>query len=184
MTTTRISLLVTCIFLSVTSVSVLNANAYDDKHTNQTSKTQTDHSKHTQQAASVKITRGNGDKNWIKTDGVTRKGGTLTFSEVQIDGNGWLVIHPFENGKPNGDKYVASTYVKDGLNKEVDIIVHKGLKTGEMFIVMLHRDANENKIFDFVFIDDKSVMDTAVFERNKLIALAIPAPEDSAQQPN
>lgn len=119
---------------------------------------------------------GNGSKNWITTEGVQRQDGTLTFSEVQIDGNGWLVIHPFEDGAPNGDKYVASTYVKDGKNSNVSIKVHKGLQTGEMFIVMLHRDVNENQVLDFVFVDELNVMDTAVFEGSRMIGHAIPAP--------
>ncbi len=119
---------------------------------------------------------GNGSKNWITTEGVKRQDGTLTFSEVQIDGNGWLVIHPFEDGAPNGDKYVASTYLKDGKNSDVSIKVHKGLQTGEMFIVMLHLDVNENQILDFVFVDEINVMDTAVFEGSKMIGHAIPAP--------
>ena len=71
---------------------------------------------------------GNGEKNWITIEGVQRQDGTLTFSEVQIDGNGWLVIHPFEDGAPNGDKYVASAYVKNGTNSNVSIKVHKGLE--------------------------------------------------------
>jgi len=119
---------------------------------------------------------GNGAKNWITTEGVKREGGTLTFSEVQIDGNGWLVIHPFEDGAPNGDKYVASTYLEDGKNSDVSIEVHKGLETGEMFIVMLHRDVNENQVLDFVFVDELNVMDTAVFEGARMIGHAIPAP--------
>ena len=122
------------------------------------------------------ITLGNGEKNWIMVEGVTRDDSTLTFPEVNIDGNGWLVIHPFEDGKPNGDKYVASTYLNSGKNTNVDIKVHKGITTGEMFIVMLHRDVNENKILDFVFVTDTGVMDTAVFEGSTMIAHAIPAP--------
>ena len=122
------------------------------------------------------IVMGNGEKNWIVTEGATRDDNVMTFSEVHIDGNGWLVIHPFEDGKPNGDKYVGSTYVKDGTNKDVEIKVHKGLEQGEMFIVMLHRDVNENKVLDFVFVTDTAVMDTAVFEGNTLIGHAIPAP--------
>jgi len=122
------------------------------------------------------ITMGNGEKNWIDVAGVTRDQSVLTFPEVQIDGNGWLVIHPFENGAPNGDKYVALTYLNDGRNTDVDIDVLKGLTKGEMFIVMLHRDVNENKVLDFVFVDDRNVMDKAVFEGNKMIGHAIPAP--------
>ena len=127
-------------------------------------------------ADSPQMTMGNGDHNWIDVAGVTRNDSVLNFPEVQINGNGWLVIHPFENGKPNGDKYVASTYLKDGKNTDVDIEVFKGLEKGEMFIVMLHRDVNENKVLDFVFVDDRNVMDTAVFEGTKMIGHAIPAP--------
>ncbi len=129
-----------------------------------------------QSSATPQVSIGNGAKNWITTEGVKRADGTLTFSEVQIDGNGWLVIHPFENGAPNGDKYVASTYLKDGTNSNVSIKVHKGLTSGEMFIVMLHRDVNENQVLDFVFVDDRNVMDTAVFEGSTMIGHAIPAP--------
>lgn len=122
------------------------------------------------------ITMGNGDKNWINVDDVKRDGTILTFSEVNIDGNGWLVIHPFEDGAPNGDKYVASTFLKDGQNTDVNIEVFKGLAPGEMFIVMLHSDSNANEILDFVFVDDQNVMDLAVFEGNKMIGHAIPTP--------
>jgi 16S rRNA G966 N2-methylase RsmD len=41
---------------------------------------------------------------------------------------------------------------------------------------MLHRDVNENKVFDFVFVDPPHVLDRAVFEGNKMIALVFQAP--------
>ena len=122
------------------------------------------------------MTIGNGESNWIVVEDVIRDGNVLTFSDVTIDGNGWLVIHPFEDGKPNGDKYVAATFVADGTNEDVDIEVYKGLETGEMFVVMLHRDLNENGVLDFVFVDDTNVMDKAVFEGNRMIAHMIPSP--------
>lgn len=122
------------------------------------------------------MTMGNGAENWIDLDDLQRDGGVLTFSNVKIEGDGWLVIHPFEDGKPNGDKYVGATFLKDGNNKDVEIKVHKGLDSGEMIIVMLHSDSNTNQIFDFVFIDDVNVMDRAVFEGNKMIAHAISVP--------
>ena len=127
-------------------------------------------------AAAQGISMGNGSQNWITVDGVKRVDSVLTFSEVQIDGNGWLVIHPFENGAPNGDKYVAATYLKSGKNSNVEIDVIKGLAPGEMFIVMLHRDSNENGVLDFIFVDDENVMDLAVFEGSTMIGHAIPAP--------
>ena len=122
------------------------------------------------------MTMGNGENNWIVLDDVKRDGPVLTFSNIRIEGDGWLVIHPFEDGKPNGDKYVGATFLNDGNNKDVKIKVHKGLESGEMIIVMLHSDSNSNKIFDFVFVDDVNVMDKAVFEGHKMIAHAISVP--------
>ncbi len=119
---------------------------------------------------------GNGANNWIVVEGAVRDNKTLTFKEVHIDGNGWLVMHPFENGAPNGDKYVAATYLASGTSKNVDIEVLKGATTGELFIVMLHSDLNENKVLDFIFIDDTNVMDKAVFEGTKMIGHVVSAP--------
>ncbi len=122
------------------------------------------------------ITMGNGENNSITLEEIKRDGPILTFSNITIEGDGWVVIHPFEEGKPNGDKYVGATYVKNGDNKNVAVKVHKGLESGEMVIVMLHSDSNPNKFFDFVFVDEVNVMDKAVFEGNKMIAHAIAVP--------
>ena len=119
---------------------------------------------------------GNGDQNWIKIEDVKKQGNTLVFSEVQIEGDGWLVIHPFMDGAPNGDRVVARTFLKSGTNSNVEIEVHKGIAAGEMMIVMLHRDSNDNGEFDFIFIDDRNVMDLAVFEGSTMIGHAMPAP--------
>ncbi len=128
-------------------------------------------------AEAPKFSMGNGEANWIVTDGATRDGATLSFREVRIDGNGWLVIHPFEKGKPNGKIYVGATYIEDGENHDVSIKVDTALEAGEMLLVMLHRDVNENREFDFVFVDERNVLDKAVFEGTKMIAHAMPAPE-------
>lgn len=119
---------------------------------------------------------GNGSANWIQTEGMQRDGNVLKFAEVQIDGDGWLVIHPFQDGAPNGDRVVARTFLKSGTNTNVEIEVHKGLSSGEMMIVMLHKDSNNNGEFDFIFVDDRNVMDLAVFEGSTMIGHALPAP--------
>jgi hypothetical protein len=129
-----------------------------------------------QEKGKAPFSMGNGEKNWIDVAGVSRENSVLTFPEVKIDGNGWLVVHRFENGAANGDKYVGKTYVKDSKNANVSIEVLKGLTQGEMFIVMLHRDGSENKALDFIFIDETNVMDRAVFEGGRMIGHAIPAP--------
>ena len=123
------------------------------------------------------VTVGNGEANWIITDGATRDGATFVFPEVQINGNGWLVMHPFEGGKPNGNIYVGSTYVSSGNNNNVAITVDAEPATGDMFIVMLHRDVDEDQQFDFVFVGDTGqVEDTAVFEGNTMIGHPYAAP--------
>ncbi len=127
-----------------------------------------------QEGASISI--GNGSQNWIQTEGMQRDGNVLKFSEVQIDGDGWLVIHPFQDGAPNGDRVVARTFLKSGTNTDVEIEVHKGLSSGEMMIVMLHKDSNNNGEFDFIFVDDRNVMDLAVFEGSTMIGHALAAP--------
>ncbi len=87
-----------------------------------------------------------------------------------------MVIHPFEEGKPNGDKHVGTTFLKDGEIQNVEINDYKGLESGEMIIVMLHSDSNSNKIFDFVFVDDVNIMDEAFIEGSLMIAHAIIVP--------
>jgi len=123
-----------------------------------------------------KFSMGNGEENWIVVEGASRDGNVLTFPEVNIASSGWLVMHPFEDGAPNGDKYVAATYLKSGSSENVEIKVYKGAVTGEQFIVMLHSDSNDNQILDFVFVDDKNVMDRAVFEGARMIGHVIAAP--------
>ena len=126
--------------------------------------------------AAPQILFGNGEVNWIVVDGATRDGATFSFREVQIDGNGWLVIHPFADGRPVGEVYVGATYLKDGESRDVQITVDPPPTTGTMFLVMLHRDVNENQEFDFVFVDERNVLDKAVFEGTTMIAHAFAAP--------
>ncbi len=127
-------------------------------------------------SALAQISMGNGSDNWILLEGASREGPTLTIPEVKINGNGWLVLHPFEDGKPNGSIYVGHTYVPDGVSRDVAVTVDRPVSAGDMFIVMLHRDVNENQAFDFVFIEENKVVDEAVFEGSVMIGHAYPAP--------
>ncbi len=127
--------------------------------------------------ATAEFSMGNGEHNWILTEGATRQGSTFVFPEVQIDGNGWLVMHPFENGKPNGDIYVGVTYLADGKSVDVEIEVDNDPASGDYYIVMLHRDVDEDRELDFVFVGDTGhVEDRAVFEGSKMIGQAYAAP--------
>lgn len=123
-----------------------------------------------------KISFGNGEANWIVVEGATREGATFTFREVSIAGNGWLVMHPFKEGRPVGAVYVGATYIKTGTNRDVPITVSEEPAPGTMFLVMLHSDVNENQEFDFVFVDERNVLDKAVFEGTTMIAHPIAAP--------
>jgi hypothetical protein len=127
-------------------------------------------------AEAPQVESGNGQANWIVVEGATRSGATFTFSEVQIARNGWLVMHPFKDGKPVGDIYVGATYIASGSHRNVEISVESEPTKGEMFIVMLHSDVNENQEFDFVFVDERNVLDKAVFEGTTMVAHAIAAP--------
>ncbi len=49
-------------------------------------------------------------------------------------------------------------------------------KNGEHFLVMLHRDVNEDHVFDFVFVDPPNVLDRAVVEGSKMIARILTSP--------
>ena len=122
------------------------------------------------------ISFGNGEKNWIVTDGLTREGATFTFREARIDGNGWLVLHPFKDGKPVGEIYSGASYLRDGTNRDVEVSVDEPPNPGTMFLVMLHLDVNENREFDFVFVDERNVLDRAVFEGMRMIAHTFASP--------
>jgi len=144
------------------------------------------------------IVLGNGEKNWIKVDDVTRgknstyteirtssdkqhvrrgDGTTLTFSEVHIEGDGWLVMHPFVDGKPSGTHVAGFAFVEDGTNTDVKITLNPAPAAGDAYVVMLHSDADNDRVFDFVFVAENVVEDVAVFEGNKMIAHIITVPQ-------
>ena len=47
---------------------------------------------------------------------------------------------------------------------------------GTPFLIMLHSDVNQDRTFDFVFVDERNVLDAAVFEGSMMIAHVISAP--------
>lgn len=144
------------------------------------------------------VALGNGERNWIVVEGLTRSadgtyteqritsgktavrrgdGAKLTFSEVHIDGDGWLVLHPFIDGKPNGDWVAGYSFVESGTNTDVSVTLNPAPEQGTMFLVMLHSDSNRDGVFDFVFVEDGiNVEDRAVFEGSTMIAHVFAAP--------
>lgn len=122
------------------------------------------------------ITLDNGELNRIDAAGVTRNGASFTFARATVADDSWIVVHPFKDGRPNGDIYVGNTFLAAGSHQDVEVIVKDGAETGQMFLVMLHKDADQDGVFDFVFVDDTSVEDYAVFEGTTMIAHIFAAP--------
>ena len=81
-----------------------------------------------------------------------------------------------QSGKPDGEKYLGASYVTSGNSKNIAVTVDYLPKAKEHFLVMLHRDVNEDKVFDFVFVDPPNVLDKAVLEGNKMIARIFSSP--------
>ena len=129
-------------------------------------------------ASSQEMTIGNGELNSIVVDGMTRQGRTFTFREVTLAEPGWLVLHPFEGGEPQGKIYVGAKYLPAGTHESVTIDVQTAPEPapGTQFIVMLHGDVDRDETFDFFFVDERHVADKAVFEGSTMIGHVIAAP--------
>jgi hypothetical protein len=153
-----------------------------------------------EQAETPQITIGNGQANAIQIEDIVRQEEEKTFSEVRVDGtsvstfranttaitfpevlierNGWLVLHPVIDGRPNGDMVSGFTYLAEGENKDVTIRIDHPADAGDKFLVMLHADKDEDRVLDFVFVEDGvNVEDTAIFEGTQMIAHIIALPE-------
>lgn len=126
-------------------------------------------------SAQDSATMGNGEHNWIITDGFSRSGDTLAFNEIKINGDGWLVVHAVVDGIPNGDQYLGATYLAKGIHNNVPVTIYRGIRTGESLLVMLHHDSVANKSFDFIHLPNGDVVDRAVFEGATLIGHIITA---------
>ena len=150
--------------------------------------------------AAPQITMGNGERNSIQVEGLTRASGVTHFSEVRVDAGavstfrgdsvaltfpevvienpGFLVLHPVMDGRPNGDVVSGFAYLNAGANEDVTIRLDTPADAGRMFLVMLHSDVDNDRVLDFVFVEDGiNVEDTAVFEGTHMIAHIFAVPE-------
>ncbi len=89
------------------------------------------------------ISFGDGQANWIVTEGATQNG---------------------------------ATYLTSGDNESVAVVLDAEPASGNFSLVMLHSDVNENQEFDFVSVDERNVLDKAVFEGMTRIAHPMKAP--------
>ena len=147
----------------------------------------------------LQMTMGDGESNAIQIEGLVRESGQKTFSDVRnhgsdvstyrtnstgitfpkvvIENPGWIVLHPVIDRKPNGDIVSGFTYLNAGENANVTVQMFHPADAGEKYLVMLHNDVDEDRIFDFVFVEDGiNVEDRAVFEGNRMIAHFISLP--------
>ncbi|MEO0981512.1 MAG: hypothetical protein AAFX03_02540 [Pseudomonadota bacterium] len=149
-------------------------------------------------AEAPQITLGNGEANSIQVEGLSAEESAAVFSEVRVDGaavstrransttltfpevviaqNGWLVLHPVMDGRPNGDVVSGFAYLTEGANENVALPLDHPAKSGDRFLVMLHGDVDQDRVFDFVFVEGGHVEDKAVFEGDKMIAHIIAVP--------
>lgn len=139
------------------------------------------------------ISLGNGASNMIEVSGMTRKSGPVTTTDLRTDDDqasvmranstsitfpkvvaaqpSWIVLHPVIDGRPDGDIVSGYTYLDAGESVNVTITMAHPASAGDKYLVMLHKDKDEDRVFDFVFVEDGvNVEDTAVFEGNRMIA--------------
>ena len=150
-------------------------------------------------AAPPQITFGNGERNSIEIDGLVRVDEEGAFTEVRSNGEhvvkrrgnstvvsftnvfiekpGWLVLHPVIDGKPDGKMVSGYAYLQAGSNENTSLRIDHPATSGDKFLVMLHSDVNDDRVFDFVFVEDGvNVEDQAVFEGSRMIAHIISVP--------
>ena len=145
------------------------------------------------------ITMGDGERNAIQVEGLTRDDGVRQFAEIRLDGAeastfradsvtltfpsvmnenpSFLVLHPVVDGAPNGDMVSGFTYLPAGTHENVKLHMDHPADSGRKFLVMLHHDVDDDRTLDFVFVEDGiNVEDKAVFEGTHMIAKIFAVP--------
>ena len=103
---------------------------------------------------------------------------SISFPKVTIENAGWIVLHPVIDGRPDGDIVSGFAYLNEGQSADVMVKIQHPASAGDKFLVMLHSDVDQDRVFDFVFVEDGiNVEDTAVFEGTRMIAHVIALPE-------
>ncbi len=128
------------------------------------------------------ITPGNGQTNQITLDGLSRVGSTLYVPSVQAETPSFLVVHPFVDGVPLREDYTAATYIPAGISEAVPLLLDDTPDIGSRMIIMLHKDANDDGLFQFG--DGITVPDVPLIEGTTMIALPAETPEARAVTPD
>lgn len=127
------------------------------------------------------IVLGNGTDNRIVLDGLTRVGPTFVVPQVMAAENSFLVLHAVENDKAVRDDYVGAKFVAAGTRSDVTVTMETTPTLDDAFIIMLHEDANGDRMFDFG--DGVTVPDAPVFEGKTMSAARVKTPADSPVTP-
>ncbi len=85
----------------------------------------------------------------ITLKGATFKGDTVTFPQVMMDKDGWLVIHAMKDGAPVLPSSLGSTFVPAGPSMNVAVDINEKVMKGTDYLVMLHYETNGNGTYDF-----------------------------------
>jgi hypothetical protein len=77
-------------------------------------------------------------------------GRTVTVKNVTLPAGGFVVVHaPNASAAPIESVLGASSYLKNGTNKNVTITLTEPVNESTRLVVMAHRDTNDNRVYDF-----------------------------------
>ncbi len=87
-------------------------------------------------------------EDYVSVKNQALSGNTITVSEVSLSEPGFVAIHMDNNGKP-GRVIGKSGVLTAGIINDLNITLEETVSGGVVLYAMLHKDANNNGIFDF-----------------------------------
>ena len=85
----------------------------------------------------------------IAVEGVKVDGVNVTFPSVLIDKDGFLVLHPVENGEVVQPASVGHVAVPAGTTENVTVITDMPLQSDREYHAMIYYDTNNNGEFEY-----------------------------------
>jgi len=86
-------------------------------------------------------------------------GNTLTVASVNIQNDGWLVVHAMKDGAPVLPGIIGKVAVKAGTTKNVVVELTEATSAGDTVLTMLHVDAGAIGEYEFPGADVPVVAD-------------------------